>query len=249
MTVRDFDGTTAGFTTPIALNGLTSTQFPISRITGMFFWNGRLYYTLSGDTRLYYRWFTPESGVLGADTFVASGAGDGRNWSTVSGMTMASGRLVYATTTGNLSAVDFTNGVPAAPPPSSAARPSTASPGSPEGCSSSERQQVRPPPRWVWAGPVPVSCAPSAPVAQGTEQLSPKQQAAGSSPARGTNVHRRRSGGLEALSRGVVTPVPGVAQRSMTRIMPHDAEHLLPGLMCLTPAPSQPKSGSRIRSS
>jgi hypothetical protein len=97
MTVRDFDGATASFITPIALNGLTSTQFPISRISGMFFWNGRLYYTLSGDTRLYYRWFIPESGVIGADTFVASGAGDGRNWSTVSGMTMASGRLVYAT--------------------------------------------------------------------------------------------------------------------------------------------------------
>jgi hypothetical protein len=42
----------------------------------MFFWNGRLYYTLSGDARLYYRWFTPESGILGADTFVASGATD-----------------------------------------------------------------------------------------------------------------------------------------------------------------------------
>jgi hypothetical protein len=90
MTRRDFAGTTAGFTTPINLNGLTSTQFPISRITGMYFWNGRLY-----D-----RWFTPESGVVGADTFTASGAGDGRNWSTVNGMTMASGRLVYATTTG-----------------------------------------------------------------------------------------------------------------------------------------------------
>jgi hypothetical protein len=98
MTVRDFDGAGAGFTTPLGLNGLTSTQFPISRATGMFFWNGRLYYTLSGDARLYYRWFTPESGVVGADTFVASGAGDGRNWSTVNGMTMASGRLVYATT-------------------------------------------------------------------------------------------------------------------------------------------------------
>jgi hypothetical protein len=78
----------------------------------MFFWNGRLYYTLTGDTRLYYRWFTPESGVVGADTFTASGAGDGRNWSTVNGMTMASGRLVYATTTGTLNAVDFTAGVP-----------------------------------------------------------------------------------------------------------------------------------------
>jgi hypothetical protein len=112
MTVRDFDGASAGPATPLALNGLTSTQFPISRLTGMFFWNGRLYYTLSGDARLYYRWFTPESGVIGADTFVASGAGDGRNWSAVSGMTMASGRLVYATATGTLNAVEFTNGVP-----------------------------------------------------------------------------------------------------------------------------------------
>jgi hypothetical protein len=112
MLVRDFDGTTAGFTTPLNLNGLTSTQFPITRITGMFFWNGRLYYTLTGDTRLYYRWFTPESGVIGADTFTASGVTDGRDWSTVNGMTMASGRLVYATTTGTLNAVDFTGGVP-----------------------------------------------------------------------------------------------------------------------------------------
>jgi hypothetical protein len=114
LTVRDFDGTTAGPATTMPLNGLTSTQFPISRITGMFFWNGRLYYTLSGDARLFYRWFTPESATLGADTFVASGAGDGRNWSTVNGMTMASGRLVYATT-GTLSTVDFANGVPTGP--------------------------------------------------------------------------------------------------------------------------------------
>jgi hypothetical protein len=111
MAVRGFDGATAGFITPIALNGLTSTQFPITRITGMFFWNGRLYYTLSGDVRLYYRWFTPESGVIGADTLVASGTGDGRNLSAISGMTMASGRLVYATT-GTLATVDFSGGLP-----------------------------------------------------------------------------------------------------------------------------------------
>ena len=78
----------------------------------MFFWNGRLCYTSAATPRLFNRWFTPESGVLGADTFVASGATDGRNWSTINGLTMASGRLVYATTTGNLSAVDFTSGVP-----------------------------------------------------------------------------------------------------------------------------------------
>jgi hypothetical protein len=111
-----FDGTTAGPATPVALNGLTASQFPVSRITGMFFWNGRLYYTLNGgDPRLYYRWFTPESGTIGADTFVASGAGDGRDWSTVTGMTMASGRLLYASSTGTLSAVDFSGGLPTGP--------------------------------------------------------------------------------------------------------------------------------------
>ena len=106
----------AGFTAPLNLNGLTNTQFPITRITGMFFWNDRLYYTLTGDARLYYRWFTPESGTIGADTFTASGVTDGRNWSGVSGMTMASGRLIYATTTGTLSTVDFRPASPPAPP-------------------------------------------------------------------------------------------------------------------------------------
>jgi hypothetical protein len=59
LTVRDFDGTTAGSATTIALNGLTSTHLPVSRITGMFFTDGRLYYTLSADPRLFYPWFTP----------------------------------------------------------------------------------------------------------------------------------------------------------------------------------------------
>ena len=148
------DGATSGFTTPIALNGLTSTQFPISRITGMFFWNGRLYF----------RWFTPESGTLGADTFVDSGATDGR-----------------------------TGPPPPAPSPRHLLgrpphrdrnrgerprhrRPDLAVPG-----------LVRPQPPHLT---VPVSCGHQAPVAQGTEQLSPKQQVAGSSPARGARNRR-----------------------------------------------------------
>jgi hypothetical protein len=98
MTARSFDGTTAGPATPLALNGLTSTQFPVSRITGLFFWNGRLYYTLSADPASTSAGSPPQSGTVGADTVVASGAGDGRNWSPVNGVTMASGGLLYATT-------------------------------------------------------------------------------------------------------------------------------------------------------
>jgi hypothetical protein len=54
------------------------------------------------------------STVLGADTFVASGTTNVRNRSTVNGMTMASSRLIYATTTGTLTTVDFPR--PASPP-------------------------------------------------------------------------------------------------------------------------------------
>jgi len=109
--VRDFDGTTAGPAMALNLAGVnTATNFPVNRVTGMFFEpsSGRLYYTLSGDARLLYRYFTPESGVVGAETFTASATG----WSTVSGMTLASGKLYLATSNGNLSAVDFAGGAP-----------------------------------------------------------------------------------------------------------------------------------------
>ncbi|HEV8167679.1 MAG TPA: PKD domain containing protein, partial [Actinomycetota bacterium] len=109
--VRDFDGATAGPTMALNLAGVnTATNFPVNRVTGMFFEpsSGRLYYTLSGDARLLYRYFTPESGVVGAETFTASTTG----WSSVSGMTLASGKLYFATSNGNLSAVGFAGGVP-----------------------------------------------------------------------------------------------------------------------------------------
>jgi hypothetical protein len=116
MTVRSFDGTTAGPATPLALNGLTSTQFPASRITGMFLMERPPLLHPERRPPPLLPLVPPQSGTIGADTFVASGAGDGRNWSTVTGMTMASARLTYATTTtGTLSTVDFLNGLPTGP--------------------------------------------------------------------------------------------------------------------------------------
>jgi hypothetical protein len=61
MTVRDFDGATAGFTSPIALNGLTSTSSPSAASPACSSGTARLYYILSGDARLYFRWFTPRA--------------------------------------------------------------------------------------------------------------------------------------------------------------------------------------------
>ena len=109
---RTFDGSSLGAAQQINLNGLTSSYFPIANVTGMFFINGRIYYTVQGDTRLYYRYFTPESDILGGVTFTASGAGDGLDWSTVQGMTLASGRIYFARTDGNLYGINFANGVP-----------------------------------------------------------------------------------------------------------------------------------------
>jgi hypothetical protein len=112
FSVRDFDGTSVGAPTQIDLHGLevapptmfkipgTRTAIPslsaqLAKTTGMFFDDGRLYYTVSGDNRLYYRYFTPQSRIVGANLFVAS-TGDGVPWSKVRGMTMSSGQLVYS---------------------------------------------------------------------------------------------------------------------------------------------------------
>jgi hypothetical protein len=105
--------TSAGFGAPTDVNlyGTPDTQFPITRLTGMFYDNGRLYHTVAGDSRLFYRWFTPESSVVGWDVFVAGGDGDGLNFNGAQGLTMASGRLAWSTG-GVLHAVDFRNGRP-----------------------------------------------------------------------------------------------------------------------------------------
>ena len=85
--------------------------FAVANLTGMFYdtTTHRLYYTVSGDSRLYYRYFTPESQVVGAQTFV--GTSGGVDFSAVGGMTLAGGRVLYGSTTdGFLRSVPFGNG-------------------------------------------------------------------------------------------------------------------------------------------
>jgi len=117
MYARSYDGTTFGPATALPLNGLTSANFPIASLTGMFFdkATGRLYYTVAGDSHMYYRYFEPEDGVLGAQTFTASGNGDGLSWSNVTSMTMAGGHIYYAVSSfgqQNLYQISFSGGVP-----------------------------------------------------------------------------------------------------------------------------------------
>jgi hypothetical protein len=108
--VRSFNGTTVGGATALNLLGLQAQNFPVASVTGMFFdpQRGRLYYTVAGDGRLFYRWFEFESNIMGAEQFVAAASG----FSTVQGMTMAGGNLYYGTTSGQLFRVAFVNGAP-----------------------------------------------------------------------------------------------------------------------------------------
>ncbi len=119
---RSFDKTTGsvGAATPVDLNDDTDAQpaaigtripFAIADLTGMFYDPGthRIYYTVLGDSNLYYRYFTPESQVVGALTFTA--VTNGVSFATAAGTTLAGGRVIYGSSaTGTLSSVGFAGG-------------------------------------------------------------------------------------------------------------------------------------------
>ena len=113
------------------LDTLTKAKFPTRSLTAAAFdaEHGLLYYTIAGDSRLYYRYFTPESGVVGGLPFVASGDGDNLNWSTVRGLMIADGHLYYATGSGDdLTRIELRDRRPVpgtAPPPPPPPPPTT----------------------------------------------------------------------------------------------------------------------------
>ena len=119
-----YDGTTFGNAETVDLRGLPATHqnynaivygFPVANVTGMFYDGGRLYYTINGDRRLFYRYFLSQPNVadvvVGAQVLVASGEGDGLDWSRVQGMTAASGAIFWSEGA-DLRRVEFAGGRP-----------------------------------------------------------------------------------------------------------------------------------------
>jgi Malectin domain len=104
---------TASFGTAkvVATNGLSPSYFPIATVTGMFLQDGRLYYTVKGDDRLYYRYFELDSNAVGAVTFVANGPGTGFDWGSARGLTLAGGDLYLARADGTLWTARWTPGL------------------------------------------------------------------------------------------------------------------------------------------
>jgi PKD repeat protein len=115
LTRRTFNGTTFGPASTVNLRGMTAFATDLRNVTGMFFANGRLYYTVAGQSSLFYRYFTPESQIIGVTRFVAAGNISGVSWNQVSGMFLSGNQLYWATGgDGNLHRVNFTGTVPVA---------------------------------------------------------------------------------------------------------------------------------------
>lgn len=115
--VRTFNASTGALGTASAVNLYDDPEtgeripFAIANLTGMAYDTAthRIYYTVFGSSRLYYRYFTPESVVVGAQTFEADGGGV--DLSSAAGMTLAGGRLLYGSREdGSLRAAPFAGG-------------------------------------------------------------------------------------------------------------------------------------------
>lgn len=98
------------FQTPseVDLLGLTDNEWDIDQIGGMFFDYGqsRIYYTIRGDSQLYWTAFTPAGPYFGNESFVADVQAD-ITWGDIRGMDVVDGHLYFKHTDSNLYRADI----------------------------------------------------------------------------------------------------------------------------------------------
>ncbi|MCX6467515.1 MAG: PKD domain-containing protein [Pseudonocardiales bacterium] len=117
LETRSFNGSAFGAPTTVNLNGLTDFATELRTITGSFFdaETGRMYYTLAGQNTLYYRGFSTESRIVGAQRLTAVGGLTDLNWSQVSSMFQVGDNLYVASSAdGNLRRYAWTPAGPVA---------------------------------------------------------------------------------------------------------------------------------------
>lgn len=110
---RSFDGTTWG--SPVTVNTqdqlvqLTAWRTNVTRLTGVFFDKGRIYYTQTNDSSLKSRYFTAENDVVGASEFSQSSV-TGLSLSQTRGMFLAGEYVFLIQSNGSLVRVGWQNG-------------------------------------------------------------------------------------------------------------------------------------------
>jgi PKD repeat protein len=115
---RSFNGSAFGAQTAVNTQDLivplASWHADVPNITSMFYdgSRGRLYYTLAGQSSLFFRYFTTESNVVGALRFTTNTSLD---FGSAAGAFLAGGKLYLASRTdGSLTRLDWANGAPVA---------------------------------------------------------------------------------------------------------------------------------------
>lgn len=110
LTRHTYNGNQFGPGRAVDLYSLTAFASELQSMRGMFYdkADGRLYFTLNGSSKLYYRYFTPEHHVVGGIRYEASTGGV--DWRSVTGGFIAGGKLYYRTDNGQLNAMTWQRG-------------------------------------------------------------------------------------------------------------------------------------------
>jgi PKD repeat protein len=118
FTKRTFDGQTYGPTIAVDAADQLALQetwhnIDVPSITSLFYVNGYIYFTRSGQNSLYRRGFEVESDIVGQQRF-ATVAPNGINYSTMRGAFAVGNKLYFATTGGSLYAANWNGSGPVA---------------------------------------------------------------------------------------------------------------------------------------
>jgi hypothetical protein len=112
LKARTFTNGTFGAVSNVALYGSTFAS-DASNITGAFYdrASSRVYYTMAGSSQLYWRWFTPQSRIIGSVRFAVDGDVSALDPANVRGMFLSGSTLYFANNgSGDLKSVTFSDG-------------------------------------------------------------------------------------------------------------------------------------------